>query len=59
LLKLLTHNLLRRYVLAVAPALAAWRAPWLRRALIVVPGRFGHSGRSPRLRLAPRPHLLN
>lgn len=59
LLKLLTHNLLRRYVLAQAPALAAWRAPWLRRALLVVPGRFGRSGRSPRLRLAPRPHLLN
>jgi hypothetical protein len=59
LLKLLTHNLLRRYVLATAPALAAWRAPWLRRALLVVPGRFGHSGRRPRLRLAPRPHLLN
>ena len=57
LLKLLTHNLLRRFVLATAPALAAWRAPWLRRALIVVPGRFGRSGRSPRLRLAPRPHL--
>jgi hypothetical protein len=59
LLKLLTHNLLRRYVLAAAPALATWRAPWLRRALLVVPGRFGRSGRSPRLRLAPRPHLLN
>lgn len=59
LLKLLTHNLLRRYVLATAPALAAWRAPWLRRALLVVPGRFGRSGRCPRLRLAPRPHLLN
>jgi hypothetical protein len=59
LLKLLTHNLLRRYVLATAPALAAWRAPWLRRALLVVPGRFGRSGRSPRLRLAPRPHLMN
>jgi hypothetical protein len=59
LLKLLTHNLLRRYVLATAPALAAWRAPWLRRALLVVPGRFGRSGRSPRLKLAPRPHLLN
>lgn len=57
LLKLLTHNLLRRYVLATAPALAAWRAPWLRRALLVVPGRFGRSGRCPRLRLAPRPHL--
>jgi hypothetical protein len=57
LLKLLTHNLLRRYVLATAPALAAWRAPWVRRALLVVPGRFGRSGRRPRLRLAPRPHL--
>jgi Transposase DDE domain len=59
LLKLLTHNLLRRYVLATAPALAAWRAPWLRRALLVVPGRFGRSGRRPRLRLAPRPHMIN
>jgi hypothetical protein len=59
LLKLLTHNLLRRYVLAQAPALATWRAPWIRRALLVVPGRFGRSGRSPRLRLAPRPHLRN
>jgi hypothetical protein len=59
LLKLLTHNILRRYVLSLAPALAAWRAPWLRRALLIVPGRFGRSGRSPRLRLAPRPHLLN
>jgi hypothetical protein len=59
LLKLLTHNLLRRYVLDQAPALATWRAPWLRRALIIVPGRFGRSGRSPRLRLAPRPHLRN
>jgi hypothetical protein len=59
LLKLLTHNLLRRYVLATAPALASWRAPWLRRALLVVPGRFGRSGRRPRLRLAPRPHLRN
>jgi len=57
LLKLLTHNLLRRFVLAVAPALAAWRAPWIRRALLVVPGRFGRHGRSPYLRLAPRPHL--
>jgi hypothetical protein len=59
LLKLLTHNLLRRYVLAVAPALATWRAPWIRRALLVVPGRFGRHSRSPWLRLAPRPHLLN
>jgi hypothetical protein len=59
LIKLLTHNLLRRYVQATAPSLASWRATWIRRALIVVPGRFGRHGRSPRLRLAPRPHLLN
>jgi hypothetical protein len=59
LLKLLTHNLLRRYVLAVAPALAAWRAPWIRRALLVVPGRIGRHGRSRHLRLAPRPHLTS
>jgi hypothetical protein len=59
LLKLLTHNLLRRYVLATAPALALWRAPWIRRALLVVPGRFGRHARGPVLRLAPRPHLLN
>jgi hypothetical protein len=32
--KLLSHNLLRRYVLAMAPEIAAWRATWLRRALI-------------------------
>jgi hypothetical protein len=57
LLKLLTHNLLRRFVLAQAPELASWRAPWIRRALLVVPGRFGRSGRRPRLRMAPRPHL--
>ena len=59
LIKLLSHNLLRRYVLDSAPALAAWRAPWIRRAMIVVPGRFGRHGRSPWLRLAPRPHLRN
>ena len=59
LIKLLSHNLLRRYVFAMAPEIAAWRATWLRRALIVVPGRFGRHGRSPNLRLAPRPHLIN
>lgn len=57
LLKLLTHNILRRYVLFAAPALVLWRAPWIRRALLVVPGRFGRHARGPRLRLAPRPHL--
>jgi hypothetical protein len=59
LIKLLSHNLLRRYAIDCAPALAARRAPWIRRALIEGPGRFGRHGRSFRLRLAPRPHLIN
>jgi hypothetical protein len=59
LLKLLTHNLLREYVVAAAPALASWRAPWIHRALLVVAGRFTRHARAPHLRLAPRPHLLN
>jgi hypothetical protein len=57
LLKLLAHNLLRRYVRAKAPALRTWRAPWIRRALIRVPGRVVRSGRSRTLRTAPRPML--
>jgi hypothetical protein len=57
LIKLLSHNLPRLYVIATAPQLATWRAPWLRRALIVVPGRTGRHGRTCTLRLAPRPHL--
>jgi hypothetical protein len=57
LLKLLTHNLLRRYVLRVEPTLQRWRAPWLRRALLAVPGRLVRSGRCWTLRLAPRPML--
>jgi hypothetical protein len=48
--KLLTHNLLRRCVLATAPALSPWRAPWLRRALLVVAGRFVRHGRGRVLR---------
>lgn len=40
LLKLLGYNLLRRFVLRHAPHLAAWRTPWLRRALVQVPGRL-------------------
>ncbi|XXT26120.1 transposase [Sorangium sp. So ce448] len=45
LLKLLTANLMRRYVLEHVPHLASWRTPWLRRALILVPGRLARSGR--------------
>jgi hypothetical protein len=57
LLKLLAHNLLRRFVRAKAPALRSWRAPWIRRALIRVPARLVRSGRSRTLRMAPRPRL--
>jgi hypothetical protein len=52
LFKLLSHNLLRRYVAAKAPALSRWRVPWLRRALLCVPGRLIRSGRTLTLRVA-------
>jgi hypothetical protein len=54
LLKLLSYNLVRRYVAAKHAALAAWRAAWLRRALIAVPGRMVRSGRCWSIRLPPR-----
>ena len=57
LLKVLAHNLLRRYVRAHAPALRTWRAPWIRRAMIAVPGRLIRSGRRITLRMAPRPMM--
>jgi len=57
LLKLLSHNLLRRYVQERLPALRSWRAPWIRRAAILVPGRLVRSGRRRSLRMAPRPML--
>jgi hypothetical protein len=51
LLKLLSHNLLRRYVAAEAPELVHWRVVWLRRALLCVPGRLLRSGRTLTLRV--------
>ncbi|MFT3769722.1 MAG: IS1380 family transposase [Minicystis sp.] len=57
LLKLLAHNLLRRYVEEHLPTLRTWRAPWIRRAAILVPGRILRSGRRRSLRMAPRPAL--
>jgi hypothetical protein len=57
LLKLLAHNLLRRYVNEHLPALRSWRAPWIRRAAILVPGRLLRSSRRWSLRMAPRPML--
>jgi hypothetical protein len=58
LLKLLAHNLLRRYVAEQVPALRRWRAPWIRRAVILVPGRLlRRSGRGWQLRTPARPML--
>lgn len=55
LLKLLAHNLLRRYAAEKAPHLRTWRAAWLRRALIVIPGRLAMAaGRKLILHMAPR-----
>jgi hypothetical protein len=45
LLKILSHNLLRRYALHMKPRCSHWRTPWLRRLLIVRPGRLLRSGR--------------
>jgi hypothetical protein len=46
LLKLLAHNLLKRFVATRYPALSRWRTPWTRRVLIQRPGRIVRSGRS-------------
>jgi hypothetical protein len=59
ILKLLTHNLLRRFVNRHLPMLRSWRAPWIRRAAILVPGRLVRSGRRTTLHMAPRPMLEN
>jgi hypothetical protein len=62
LLKLLSHNLLRRFVRHTRlPYLQTWRASWIRRVLLCVPGRLVRSGRrwSLRLPLASPLHRLN
>ena len=59
LIKLLSYNLMRRYVMAKCPPeLHHWRAHWLRRALIWTPGRLVRSGRRWSLRLPPRSMLV-
>lgn len=45
LLKMLAHNLLRRFVRALAPELIRWRVTWVRHALICVAGQLVRSGR--------------
>ena len=58
LVKLLTYNLLRRFVYRRAPHLAPWQLPWLRAALLCVPARLVRSGRRLLLRLAQGSPLL-
>jgi hypothetical protein len=57
ILKLLAHNLLRRYVNKHLPKLRSWRAAWIRRVAILVPGRLVCSGRVFTMHMAPRPML--
>lgn len=59
LLKLLAHNLLRRFVLhSRLPHLQTWRASWVRRVLLCVPARLLRSGRRWSLRLPPGSPLI-
>ncbi|AUX38803.1 uncharacterized protein SOCE26_001810 [Sorangium cellulosum] len=44
-------------VIYVVPHLASWRTPWLRRALILVPGRLARSGRGTTLHVPERSQL--
>ena len=59
LLKLLAHNLVRRYARAVLPRNTPWRMPWIRRALFVVPARLLRSGRRWTLRVPPMSPVLH
>ncbi len=59
LIKLLAHNLVRRYARAVLPEPTPWRMPWIRRALFVVPARLLRSGRRWSLRVPPKSALLD
>jgi hypothetical protein len=54
LLKLLAHNLLRRFAAATMPRAFYWRSPWLQRVLICRPGRLVRSGRRWTLRTLPK-----
>ncbi len=65
LLKLLTHNLLQRYVAAlnaragriVIPV--TWSSVWQRRMTITIPGRLVQSGRQWTLHVPPSARYLN
>jgi hypothetical protein len=53
LIKLLAHNVFKRFVAARYPDLARWRTPWARRVIILRPGRLCRSGRRTTLRTTP------
>ena len=55
MLKLLAHNLMRRYVDEKIPVLRKWRSAWIRRATILVPGRIARSGRGRTLHMPSHP----
>ena len=57
LLKLLAFNLMRCYLATHHPELQTWRVPWLRRALLRVPGRLSLSGRKLTLNIPARSKL--
>ncbi len=57
ILELLSHNLVRRYVTERVPKLRGLRTSWVRRTLLVVPGRLMRTVRSLWLRMQPRPAL--
>ncbi len=58
LLKMLAHNLMRRFVRVVCPELVRWRVAWIRRALIRVAGQLVRSGRSWFVRVMAKSKLL-
>lgn len=53
LVKLLAHNVFRRFVAERYSPLARWRTPWARRVIILRPGRLCRSGRRTTLRTTP------
>jgi hypothetical protein len=57
LLRLLAYNLMRRYVCERRAVVRDWQMPWLRRLLIVIPGRLLRAEGRWELRTAPRPML--
>lgn len=59
LIKMLAHNLLRRFVRVRAPELLRWRVEWIRRALVRVPGQLVRSGRQWSLRVMPTSRLVS